>query len=75
MAEPTRCPDHAQPDADALNAWPCPDTCQHFVDELERRIHDVKVNGNFTRMWTDDDGQRWKQKFRNHTEVEEPQPW
>lgn len=72
---PTRCPTHAQPDGDVLDAWPCPDDCLDFLAELERRIEDVKVSGNFTRMWRDDNGVFYRQKFRGHEPVEVPQRW
>lgn len=69
---PTSCPVHAPPDPDVLNAWCCPDDCEHFHRELQRRINDVKINGNFYRIWSGDDGLRWKQQFRNYQPVGEP---
>lgn len=75
MTEPERrCPVHSEPGADEAHAWPCPDDCQDFLAELERRIDDVKVNGNFTRVRTGDDGVIMAQKFRNHQPVGEPYP-
>jgi hypothetical protein len=70
-----RCPTHSQPGADILDAWACPPDCLEFLDELERRLEDVKIHGNFTRLHTDDDGVRWKQVYRNHQPVGEPEPW
>lgn len=70
-----RCPVHSKPGADVLNAWPCPDDCQEFLAELERQLDDVRIHGNFVRMHTDDDGVRWRQSFRNHQPVGEPEPW
>lgn len=69
------CPVHAEPGADVLHAWPCPDDCRHFSAELERRVEDVHVHGNYTRTWTDDNGFRYRQRFRNHQPVEEPSRW
>lgn len=74
MTEPPYwCPAHGQPGG--FREWACPDDCEHFRAELERRIDDVKVNGNFTRTYTDDSGQRWKQRFRNHRPVDAPIRW
>lgn len=64
---------HAEPDSDRLHAWACPDDCQDFLDELERRIEDVKVHGNFTRVLVKN-GLMFLQKFRNHKAIERPQP-
>lgn len=68
-----RCPVHAEPDAEVLWAWPCPDDCEHFHAELELRIEDMKVYGNFTRIMVKN-GVMFMQKFRNHKAVERPQP-
>jgi hypothetical protein len=67
-----RCSVHAEPEGDALDAWPCPDDCLEFLDELERQIEDVKINGNFTRVWQKD-GLWYRQTFRNHQPVGELQ--
>lgn len=75
MSHPKRCPAHAQPDADLLHAWPCPDECEHFLAELERRIEDVQIHGNFTRLSTDENGTQWWQTFRNHQPIDEPKAW
>jgi hypothetical protein len=69
------CPVHAEPGADVGHAWPCPDDCPGFLAELERRIEDVQVHGNFTRTWRDEDGVFYKQEFRNHEPVGEPERW
>ncbi len=76
MTEPTHCPEHGT-SGDVLRGWPCPDACPHFLAYLRWSIDDVKVNGNFTRMWVDEDGQRWKQEFRNHQPAEDavPETW
>jgi len=66
-----RCPEHAEPQGDALDAWPCPDDCPDFLAELERRIDDIKLNGNFIRVTTID-GVQSRQEFRNHHPVGEP---
>lgn len=50
MVEIRRCPVHAAPDADVLEAWSCPDDCQDWLAELERRIDEVTVMGNFVRV-------------------------
>lgn len=60
------CPEHAPPNADIFNSWPCPDDCHHFIAELERRIDDIKVNGNYVRVWKDDDGAYWREEYANH---------
>lgn len=67
-----RCPDHSTPGTDEFNAWPCPDTCPHFQAEIERRIDDIQIAGNYIRTWTDDNGTFWKQTFRNHKPIDEP---
>lgn len=70
---PNRCPVHW---SEGLGGeWSCPDFCEHFLAELERRVHDVEANGNFFRMSQDDDGSRWLQKFRNHEPVGERTAW
>jgi hypothetical protein len=75
MTEPERrCPVHSEPGADEAHAWPCPDDCLDFLAELERRIEDVRVNGNFIRTWVEN-GVYWKQTFRNHEPVGEPERW
>lgn len=71
--EPEMCPVHGQ--RDNFREWSCPDDCEHLARELDRRIDDVKINGNFIRTWTDEDGKRWKRRFSNHVPVEEPRPW
>lgn len=70
----TRCPVHDDPDAGEFERWSCPLECEHFTAELDRRIHDVQVNGNYTRL-TKIDGVMCKQQFRNHEPLEEPKPW
>lgn len=69
------CPVHAQPDADEAHAWPCPEDCPELLAELERRIEDVEIHGNFTQVTKGDDGRWLKQTFRNHQAVGEPMPW
>jgi hypothetical protein len=72
MTEPERqCLVHGVLD----DPWPCPDFCEHFRAELERRIDDVRIGGNFIRLFTDDDGRRMLQKFRNHQPDGEPYPF
>jgi hypothetical protein len=66
-----RCSVHAEPDADLLGAWSCPDDCPEFLAELERRIEDVKVHGDFTRVFARR-GVLWRQKFRDHKPVGRP---
>lgn len=74
MTHPQRCPTHSRHSDNPLNAWACPDECPHFEAELVRRIDDVKVHGNFTRMWRTKDGEMVKQRFENHQPVAEPEP-
>lgn len=69
-----RCPVHAEPTGTELNAWPCPDECPEFHAELERRIEDVTVHGNYTRITTIN-GMSMRQTFRNHHPVGDPTPW
>lgn len=71
---PEFCPVHGDFASESLR-WACPDDCPHFLAELERRVIDVKVHGNFTRMTTDDYGRMWLQRFRNHEPVGEPERW
>lgn len=78
------CPVHSHAGADALNAWPCPDDCPDFHDELVRRIEDVRA-GNFFRMVSDDQGTQataddmlagrhmW-QEYRNGEPYGDPRP-
>ena len=68
-----RCPVHSQPGADELDAWSCPDDCRDFLAELERRIDDVQIHGNFTRM-SKVDGVWQRQTFRNHQPIHDPIP-
>ena len=69
MSEDERfCPDHALPGSDLLERWACPDTCLYFLDELERRIDDVRVNGNFVRVRFRRH-RMFKQYYRNHRPV------
>jgi hypothetical protein len=68
-----RCSLHSDPGADELDAWACPDDCKEFLAELERRIDDVQVHGNFTRMSVVD-GVWYRQTFRNHKSIEQPRP-
>jgi hypothetical protein len=67
------CPDHGTPES----PWPCTEaealTCTYFAAELDRRVHDVSVNGNYVRSWVDGEGRWWKQACRNHLPVGEPQ--
>jgi hypothetical protein len=67
------CPVHAEPGADVGHAWPCPDDCLDFLDELERRVQDVTVHGNFVRMSVVD-GVLYRQHFRDHKPTGEPTP-
>lgn len=73
MTHPTRCPVHAAPEDGEFDAWPCPDYCEFFAAELDRRIHDVSVNGNYWRTW-DEDGVRYMQQYKNHEPVGESKP-
>lgn len=50
----------------------CPAQCAQVLAEIERNIDDIKVNGNYTRT-TVIDGQFYRQKFRNHQPVGEPE--
>lgn len=63
-----RCPVHAEPDSNSLNTWPCPFDCEHFGNEMVRRLYDVRVKGNFTRM-TFRKGRVFTQEYRNHKPV------
>lgn len=67
------CPVHADADADEAYAWACPVECEHLLDELERRIDEVR-KGNFVRM-TNRDGVLYRQSFRDHQPIEEPVEW
>lgn len=75
MSHPDRCPVHASKQYPELNAWPCPDECPDFLAELEHRIEDVQVHGNFVRTWRADDGTFYKQHYRDHQPVAEPISW
>lgn len=55
--------------------WTCPNGCEQFVAEMERRVHDVKVNGNYSEVRTDSDGSMWIQEFRGHAPFGEPRPF
>lgn len=75
-SHPTRCPQHAFSDSDdKLDDWPCPADCWHFEQELLRRVHEVKVRGNYVSLETDDDGVMWRQVYRNHRPVGERTLW
>lgn len=63
-----RCPVHSEPGADELERWVCPDECQHFLDELERRFTDVTVNGNYVSV-TFRRGVMYRREFSNHKPV------
>lgn len=67
------CPEHGTDE----EPWPCPIadeadppedmTCTHFADELQRRLHDVTVNGNFFRtLPRQPDAKFVVQEYRNH---------
>lgn len=56
-----------------LDAWNCPDECPDFLAELERRINDIKIQGNFTRMQVTD-GVMYRQRYQNHQPIGEPEP-
>lgn len=60
------CPEHAPDNADIFNAWPCPDDCPQFIAELERRINDIQINGNYIRVWRDNNGQHWREEVTEH---------
>ncbi len=68
--DPERCPVHVDPHHPD-QAWPCPDECPDYLAELDRRIEDVKVNGNFTRVSLVD-GFYERQQYRSHQPVGEP---
>lgn len=44
------CPVHAPAAPTMLDSWACPDDCAHFHAELERRMDEVFVKGNFYRL-------------------------
>lgn len=69
------CPVHADAGVDTINAWACPDDCEHFAEELQRRIDDIRINGNYTSVFTDDAGLTWRQHYRKHLPVGEPTLW
>ncbi len=82
LEDPGICPVHGDPADGPFNGWAhCPVvtvgedvqqiTCEHFAGELEQRIAHARA-GNFTRCWTDDDGRRWRQKFRDGKAIAEP---
>lgn len=60
------CPEHAPTNADIFNAWSCPDDCPHLIAELERRINDITINGNYIQVWRDNNGQYWREEYDGH---------
>lgn len=82
---PGICPEHGRDTDGEFDGWShCPIRvdldgvehldCRHFLAELQRRINEMQA-GNYVRTWRDDDGTRWKQKFREHQPVGEAQQW
>lgn len=70
-----RCSVHAPRDSDGLDGFPCPDECPEFTAELERRIDEVNVHGNYFRLLDrDGDGPRLVQEYRNHVPLGPPRP-
>lgn len=77
------CPEHGRPDP--LHAWPCPAavegdppdalTCHHFAAEIDRRLREVTVDGNYFQTFVGPDGQRMTQQYRGHQPFGEPRPW
>jgi len=75
------CPDHGDPLTPG-SEWPCPvacdsdpidvTTCHHFAAEMDRRIRDVEIGGNYYTLRTDDNGNRVTQEYRNHQPYGEP---
>lgn len=73
--EVSRCPVHSTPGASVLDAWACPCGCEHFTAEIDRRIDDIVVHGNFSRIARGEDGLMYRQQFANHEPVGEPVVW
>lgn len=81
MSTPRFCPEHGRDDV--LHAWPCPVegdsldtlTCHHFAAEIDRRLREVTVDGNYFKTYVAPDGQRMKQQYRAHEPFGEPRPW
>jgi hypothetical protein len=69
-----RCPEHADPKGDELSAWPGPDECRFFIGELNDRIGEV-LAGMFIRVWTDENGDVYKQRFEKHQPVGDSVLW
>lgn len=68
------CPVHGDI-GDPMDAWPCPDDCTHFALELERRVENVQVHGNYFKLLGPiGDGAGLMQEYRNHVPVGPPRP-
>lgn len=74
MSEPLRCPIHDAPDAGPCDRWNCPEDCLEWLDEMERRIKDMEIHGNYVRTSVVD-GVFSRQTFRNHQPIDEPVAW
>lgn len=76
---PERCPVHGRDEPGW--EWPCPaavegdppdaETCPYFIEELERRIEEVRGGHYFKIEWLPD-GRRVSQEYRDHQPYGEP---
>lgn len=69
------CPVHSHEGADLLYRWACPDECDQFLAEIDRRIGAVQ-DGHYFRVITRRHKKRvfMLQEYRNHKPVGKPKP-